>query len=75
MDRVQLRVGDRIALLQTYSAFPTGTQGAITYVYKTEPDLYRVRFDASVYELPVYVHYLIHLISGADMPNSRAREV
>jgi hypothetical protein len=61
MNRVQLRIGDRIALLRTYSALPAGTQGAITYVYTTEPDLYRVRFDDRFLELPIFVDYLAHL--------------
>jgi len=74
MDHLQLRIGDRIALLQAYSAFPAGAQGAITYVYKTEPGLYRVRFDANARELPVYVHYLGYLTCRADMPDSRERE-
>ena len=74
MDSVQLRIGDRIALLQAYAIFPAGAQGAITYIYKTEPGLYRVRFDTNAYELPVYIHYLNQLHCRADTPDGRARD-
>jgi hypothetical protein len=72
MDRLQLQIGDRIALLQPYVALSPGAQGAITYVYQTEPGLYRVRFDASTHELPVYVHYLSHLTGGIDASDGSA---
>jgi hypothetical protein len=74
MNRVQLRIGDRIALLQDYSGLVAGEQGAITYVYVTEPDLYRVRFDANTHELPVYSDYLVYLTRSTDAIDGIARE-
>jgi hypothetical protein len=58
MDGRQWQIGERVVLLRSYFVFPSGTTGAITHIYATEPDLYRVRFETSALEVPIFRHYL-----------------
>ena len=58
MDDMRLHIGDRVILRCAYSALPAGTAGVIIHVYATEPNLYRVRFNASAHELPIFRHYV-----------------
>ena len=58
MDGRRWQIGDQVVLLRSYLVFPIGTHGAITHIYTTEPDLYRVRFESSLLEVPIFGHHL-----------------
>ena len=58
MDGVRWQIGDHVVLLRSYIMFPLGAHGAITHIYVTEPDLYRVRFESSTIEVPIFRHHL-----------------
>ena len=45
MNTPTYQIGDRVRLSQPCFGMPAGATGAITFVYRTAPNLYRVYFD------------------------------
>ena len=61
MNQMQLQIGDRVALRETFLGLPGGTGGTVVHIYRHPEAVYAIQFDKVRVPLPTHREQLTPL--------------